>query len=168
MSDKTIGLEVIDKGNNKYTVKIDKPVCSKIKFSCIKIVIAILVFSLLPGIVPVAMMVLCKSTGDHCCHCCHCCHWWHCCFCGETEFCNLEIVISVALVLLTTIVTLIFTAKALKPFAKMVFLGEIINNDIDKDYLQSLKDMELRDLVKEELANQRDLIKKYCDTLAEL
>lgn len=151
MSGKTIGLEVIDKS-----------VCSKIKFSCIKIVIAILVFSLLPGIVPVVMMVLCKSTGDHCCH------WWHCCFCGETEFCNLEIVISVALVLLTTIVTLIFTAKALKPFAKMVFLGEIINNDIDKDWLQSLKDMELRDLVKEELANQRDLIKKYCDTLAEL
>lgn len=50
----------------------------------------------------------------------------------------------------------------------MAFLGEIINNDIDKDYLQSLKDMELRDLVKEELANQRDLIKKFCDTLADL
>lgn len=115
-------------------------VCSKIKSFCIKIFIPILVFSLLVGIV---LFVIAK-------------------------ICNLEIVISVALVLLSTIVTLIFTAKALKPFAKMVFLGEIINNDIDKDYLQSLKDMELRDLVKEELANQRDLIKKFCDTLVEL
>lgn len=162
MNDKTIDLEVISKGNNKYTVKIDKPVCSKIKFPCIKIFITTLVFSLLVGVALVVMMVLCKSTGDHCCH------WWHCWFCDDAKICNLGIIIKVALVSSAIIVTLIFTTKALKPFAKMAFLGEIINNDIDKDYLQSLKDMELRDLVKEGVTNQRDLIKKYCDTLADL
>ena len=150
-----------DKSVNNYTVEMDKPLWSKIKFPCIKIIIAILVFSFLTSaaLVVVMTIVLCKSTG------CHCCHWWHC---YDTEICNLDIVICVALVLAAIIVMLIFTAKALKPYAKMEFLKEIINKNIDKDYLQSLKDLELRDLVKEGIANQKDLIKKYCDTLADL
>lgn len=142
----------------------DKSVKKQISFPFWRLIISILAFSFLVGIALFVVMaiLLYKSTG------CHCCHWWHCCFCGEAKLCNLEIVICVALVLVVIIVTLIFTAKALKPYAKMEFLKEIINKNIDNDYLQSLKDMELRDLVKEGIANQKDLIKKYCDTLADL
>lgn len=139
----------------------DKSVKKQISFPFWRLIISILAFSFLVGIALFVVMaiLLYKSTG------CHCCHWWHCC---DTEICNLEIVICVALVLAAIIVTIIFTAKALKPYAKMEFLKEIINNDIDEEYLQFLKNMELRDLVKEGLKNEKDLIKKYCDTLADL
>lgn len=51
---------------------------------------------------------------------------------------------------------------------KITSTKDAINKYIDEEYLKFLKDMELRDLVKEGLTSQRDLIKKYCDTLLEL
>ena len=145
MSGKTIDLEVIGKGNNKYTVKMDKPVCSEIKFPCIKILIAIFVFSILVGIATIG------------------CQCW---FGGESKVCNPGIVIRVALVLAAIVVTLIFTVKALKPYAKMAFLGEVINIAAG---LECPKDCKSQDnAVNEKLARDKDLIKKFCDTLAEL
>ena len=156
MSGKTIDLEVIGKGNNKYTVKMDKPVCSEINFLCIKIIIAILALASI-ALVVVMTIVLCRSTG---------CQWWHCWFCGESKVCNLGIVIRVALVLAAIVVTLIFTAKALKPYAKMAFLGEVINIAAG---LECPKDCKSQDnAVNGKLVIDKDLIKKFCDTLAEL
>ncbi|MDE7228275.1 MAG: hypothetical protein K2N31_08125 [Treponemataceae bacterium] len=143
MSSKTtINLEVISEGNNKYTVKMDKPVCSEIKFPCIKIIIAIFVISILVGIATIG------------------CQCW---FGGESK---VEIVIRVALVLAAIVVTLIFTVKALKPYAKMAFLGEVINIAAG---LECPKDCNSQDnAVNEKLVIDKDLIKKFCDTLAEL
>ena len=142
MSGKTIDLEVIDKGNNKYTVKMDKPVCSEIKFPCIKIIIAIFVFSILVGLATIG------------------CQCW---FGGESK---VEIVIRVALVLTAIIVTLIFTVKALKPYAKMAFLGEVINIAAGFECPKDCKSQD--NAVNEKFARDKDLIKKFCDTLAEL
>lgn len=156
MSGKTIDLEVIGKGNNKYTVKMDKPVCSEINFLCIKILIAILALASI-ALVVVVTIVLCRSTG---------CHRWHCWFCGESKVCNPGIVIRVALVLAAIVVTLIFTVKALKPYAKMVFLGEVINIAAGLDCPKDCKSQD--NAVNEKFARDKDLIKKFCDTLAEL
>ncbi len=150
MGNKTVDLEVISKGNNKYTVEMSESLCTKIKFSCIWIQIALLVISVLAGIVATVL-------------CCKCGFFENITVCGFVKC-----VIRIAIFSSATSIILIFTAKALKPYAKMEFLKEIINNDSDKEYLQSLKDLELRDLVKEGLISQRDLIKKYCDTLLEL
>ena len=128
----------------------DKSVKKQISFPFWIIIISILVFSILVGIATIVL----------------------CCKCGIFE--NIKVckfvkcIIKVVIFLSVTSIMLVFTAKALKPYAKMEFLKEIINKDIDKNYLQYLKNMELRDLVKEELANKKDLIKKYCDTLVEL
>ena len=128
----------------------DKSVKKQISFPFWRLIISILAFSFLVGI---AIIFLC-------------------CKCGIFE--NIKVckfvkcIIKVVIFLSVTSIMLVFTAKALKPYAKMEFLKEIINKDIDKNYLQYLKNMELRDLVKEELANKKDLIKKFCDTLADL
>ncbi|MBD5433929.1 MAG: hypothetical protein HDR35_06520 [Treponema sp.] len=128
----------------------DKSVKKQISFPFWRLIISILAFSFLVGIATIVL----------------------CCKCGIFE--NIKVckfvkcIIKVVIFLSVTSITLVFTAKALKPYAKMEFLKEIINKDIDNDYLQSLKDLELRDLVKEGITNQRDLIKKYCDTLADL
>ena len=45
---------------------------------------------------------------------------------------------------------------------------DVVDKYIDKEYLQFLREQDLRDLVKEGIINQRDLIKKFCDTLADL
>lgn len=81
---------------------------------------------------------------------------------------DFKYIVFAAIFMVTAVTLSLLAFEVSKPFVKMAFLKEIINKNIDKEYLESLKNMELRDLVKEELANQRDLIKKYCDTLADL
>ncbi len=79
-------------------------------------------------------------------------------------FVFLGIIIFSALALITANLLV----KTEKFSTKITSAKDAINKYIDKEYLQSLKDLELRDLVKEGLISQRDLIKKYCDTLLEL
>lgn len=164
-----------DKSVNKYTVEMDEPLCSKIKFSCIGILIAIFVISILAGIATIGL----------------------CCKCGIFE--NIKVckfancVIKVAVFLSVTSIMLIFTAKTLKPYAKMAFLGEIINltpclecpkdcnsqdNASDNAEAEDNKtkggtkdaqqDTAKENAVSEKLARDKALIKKFCDTLVEL
>lgn len=81
---------------------------------------------------------------------------------------DFKYIVFAAIFVITAVVVSLLAFEVSKPLVKMAFLKGIINKDLDKKYLQSLKDMELRDLVKEELSNERDLIKKFCDTLADL
>ena len=121
MSGKTIDLEVIGKGNNKYTVKMDKPVCSEINFLCIKIIIAIFVISILVETSIVVILCLLKSI-------------------------DFKYIVFAAIFMVTAVVISLLAFEVSKPFVKMAFLKSIIKSGVDNN----------------------ELIKKFCDTLADL
>ncbi len=121
MSGKTIDLEVIGTGNNKYTVKMDKPVCSEINFLCIKIIIAIFVISILVETSIVVTLCLLKSM-------------------------DFKYIVFAAIFMVTAVTISLLTFEVSKSFAKIAFLKSIMESGADNN----------------------DLIKKYCDTLAEL
>lgn len=59
-------------------------------------------------------------------------------------------------------------SKTEKFLTKIASTQDVVDKYIGEKYLKFLKEQNLRDLVKEGLSNEKDLIKKYCDTLVEL
>ncbi|MDE6746664.1 MAG: hypothetical protein K2J72_08515, partial [Oscillospiraceae bacterium] len=59
-------------------------------------------------------------------------------------------------------------SKTEKFLTKIASAQDVVDKYIGEKYLKFLKEQNLRDLVKEGLSNEKDLIKKYCDTLADL
>lgn len=153
MSNKTVDVKVTDKKDSTvsdYIVEIYKTSGGEINCPCTKIVIFMLVFSILVGFV---------ATILYCCYVVF----------DNVNICNIvKFVINVLIFLSLTGITLVFTANTLKSFVKMALLKEMMQKGINKEDIQFLRDVNLKDIVKEELASEKDLIKKFCDTLPEL
>lgn len=161
MSNKTVDVKVTDKKDSTvsdYIVEIYKTSGGEINCPCTKIVIFMLVFSILVGFVATILVgfvatILCCCYGVF----------------DNVNICNIvKFVINVLIFLSLTGITLVFTANTLKSFVKMALLKEMMQKGINKEDIQFLRDVNLKDIVKEELANEKDLIKKFCDTLSEL
>lgn len=153
MSNKTVDVKVTDKKDSTvsdYIVEIYKTSGREINCPCTKIVIFMLVFSILVGFVA-TILCCCYGVFDN------------------VNICNIvKFIINVLIFLSLTGITLVFTANTLKSFVKMALLKEMMQKGINKEDIQFLRDVNLKDIVKEELASEKDLIKKFCDTLPEL
>ena len=129
---KTMKFKITLCGNNEYEVESIDNKKNTINFSCLPIIITILVFAIIMGILVFIAINQCKAAvlGE------------------KKDLCKTVIATIIQIVFSIYIVALPVPAisKALKTFAKMEFLKEIMNAKIDY--------------------NER--IKKYCDTLVEL
>ena len=93
---------------------------------------------------------------------------------GEISNCTSKIVscgfVFLGLIIFSTLAliaaNLLF--KTEKFLTKTASAQDVIDKYIYEKYLKFLKEQNLRDLVKEGLTNEKELIKKYCDMLADL
>ena len=161
-------VKVTNENNNsvtKYNVEICDSQCCKLKFPYRWIPIFMTVVSILSG-APLAYIGIFK------------------------ESMKIENIILPAIFMVSAIVSGLVALKLIKPFAKMAFLGKIMQcskcmiccdlcnddnsnknqtqGDESKEVKSDKNEDEPSNIVKAKLDAEKDLIKKFCDTLVEL
>ena len=123
--------------------------------SCIVVAVISAIMILISGAVSLDLIILLFKNEDSSMHVSQAVS------CG---FIFLDIIAFIVLFLITANLIL----KSERFLGKIQCFNKILSKGINKDDIQFLKETNLRDIVKEDLAHDKDLIKKFCDTLTEL